>query len=86
MPAEPVTGLSPDGTLGVWLAAIDRHGLRRPDATSVPVQSGAAVADAQYKGARTLVFLQPLAQEISAMLADKGWRVLDFSDRASWDH
>lgn len=84
-PADPVTGPFPDGILGDWLEAIERHGLRRPDATSVPVQNGAAVAAAQYKGTRTLVFLTSVPAEISAVLADKGWRLLDFSDPGSWD-
>jgi len=84
-PAESVTGASPDGTLRDWLHAIEGRGLRRPDATSVPVQNGAAVAAAQYKGARALVFLQPLTQQISTVLSDKGWRLLDFSDPARWD-
>jgi hypothetical protein len=78
-------GTSADGPLEAWLAAIEARGLKRPDATSVAVQSGAAIAAGQYKGARTLVFLEPVPPEVIAALTDKGWSPLDFSDRANWD-
>jgi hypothetical protein len=68
-----------------WLAELDARSLLRPDATSVPVQNGAAIAAAQYKGSRKLVFLQPVPAEVGSALFDKGWEVLDFSDATRWD-
>ncbi|MFE8034676.1 DEAD/DEAH box helicase [Thiohalocapsa marina] len=82
---EPVTDPSPDGKLAEWLAVIEQRGLTKPDATSVPVQKGTIIAAGQYKGSRSLVFLTPVPPEISTLLTDKGWRLLDFSDPASWD-
>lgn len=73
---------SPD--LSTWLNAIDAAGLRRPDATRVPVGQGTAFAAGQYKSSRTLVFLTPLADELRVTLVDKGWRVLDLSDARQW--
>jgi len=70
--------------LSAWLNAIDEAGLRRPDATQVPVGEGTTFAVGQYKSARTLVFLTPLADDLRATLVDKGWRVLDFSDATQW--
>ncbi len=70
--------------LSVWLNAIDAAGLRRPDATQVPVGQGSTLAAGQYKSSRTLVFLTPLADDLRATLVDKGWRVLDFSDATQW--
>lgn len=51
---------------------------------NVPINQGAAVATAQYKAARALVFLSPVDAAISATLQDKGWQVLDFSDSELW--
>ncbi len=67
-----------------WLAALDGAGLRRPDAINVPVNGGASVAVGQYKAARTLVFLVPLDPVLEALLMDKGWNLLDFSNAAQW--
>lgn len=68
-----------------WLRALSDHGLRQPDAVSVPVNQGAATAAAQYQAARVLVFLEPVSDELRASLVDKGWQALDFSDRGCWD-
>ena len=67
-----------------WLQALDEAGLRRPDATEVAVNRGAATAAGQYKAARSLVFLHQIDEDTLATLADKGWRALDFSDPAQW--
>ena len=77
-------GDSLDDRLQNWLDALNQQGLRLPDATLVPVRDGAAVAAAQYKGARTLVFLESINEETVAALTDKGWRILDFSDPDLW--
>lgn len=85
---EPLTGgASPEGedaALSAWLQVLDQSGLRRPDATAVPVNQGAATAAGQYKTVRALVFLQSIDENTSARLIDKGWRVLDFSDPDEW--
>lgn len=76
---------SQDTDTDTWLSAIAQRGLRTPDATSVSVQDGAAIAAGQYKGARALAFLQAVPEDIITMLIDKGWQVLDFSDPDRWD-
>ncbi|MEQ6435432.1 DEAD/DEAH box helicase [Comamonas sp. w2-DMI] len=67
-----------------WLAALQQAGLRLPDALNVAVNKGAAIAAAQYKAARALVFLTPLDPSTAATLQDKGWQVLDFSEPTHW--
>ena len=75
---------SGDELLTEWLHALDQHGCRHPDALQVPINQGTAVAHAQYKAARTLVFLQPITAELCDMLTDKGWQVLDLSEPSQW--
>ena len=67
-----------------WLDALAKAGLRHPDATQVPVNQGAAIAAGQYKAARALVFLDDIDAETAALLTDKGWQVLNFSDPSRW--
>lgn len=67
-----------------WLETLTTEGLRHPDATQVPVNQGAAIATGQYKASRALVFLDDIDAETANLLADKGWRVLDFSDPSQW--
>ncbi len=86
---EPVLdpGLDPPAEqdrLSAWLAALHAHGLQPPDATQIPVQGGQATAAGQYKGTRTLIFLEPLPDAVRAALTDKGWQALDFSHPEQW--
>jgi hypothetical protein len=74
----------PDGALGRWLAALARLELRRPDATSVPLNGGAGTVDAHYKAARALVFLAPPAPDLLQYATDRGYRVLVFGDESTW--
>lgn len=67
-----------------WLQALDASGLRRPDALQVPVNQGLATAAGQYKSSRTLVFLNEVDAETTALLTDKGWQVLNFSNPSQW--
>jgi superfamily II DNA/RNA helicase len=73
-----------DDHLKQWLNALASAGLRHPDAMQVPVNQGAAIAAGQYKSARTLVFLEDIDPGTAALLADKGWKVLNFSDPSLW--
>lgn len=73
-----------DSLLGQWLLALNASGLRHPDATQISVNQGAATAAGQYKGARALVFLESIDAETAALLTDKGWQVLDFTDPLQW--
>lgn len=73
-----------DDHLKQWLLALDAAGLRHPDAMQVPVNQGAAIAAGQYKSARALVFLEAIDTNTAALLADKGWQVLSFSDPSLW--
>ena len=68
-----------------WLQILALKGLRQPDALNVPISQGGFTAAGQYKSSRTLVFLEPITPETKAMLSDKGWQVLDFSDDAQWE-
>lgn len=67
-----------------WLQALDAAGLRQPDAMQVPVNQGAAIAAGQYKSVRALVFLEDIDADTTALMADKGWQVLNFSDPSQW--
>jgi superfamily II DNA/RNA helicase len=75
---------STNAQLDQWLLALDASGLRRPDALQVSVNQGAATAAGQYKSARALVFLDAFDPEAAALLIDKGWQVLNFSDPSQW--
>ena len=80
------SGASSDGDSleARWLATLQQAGLAAPDALNVPVNQGAAVAAAQYKTARALVFLSKPDAATTATLHDKGWQVIDFSEPESW--
>ncbi len=73
-----------NGLLGAWLAELQARQLRQPDATEVSINQGQAIAAAQYKSQRILVFLEALVNDIKAQLEDKGWQVLDFSNPIHW--
>jgi hypothetical protein len=66
------------GPLAAWLAALEKHGLRKPDSTATPIADGLGVADAVYKSARALVFLSAPAPELATYAADRGYSVLLF--------
>ncbi len=66
------------GPLAAWLAALEKHGLRKPDSTATPIADGLGVADAVYKSARALVFLSAPSPELTAYAADRGYSVLLF--------
>jgi hypothetical protein len=82
--ATPVVANGADDKLQAWLETLASQGLQSPDATAVAVHNGAATAAAQYKGARTLVFLEQISAEVRDALIDKGWQLLDFSDPEQW--
>lgn len=73
-----------DGTLRRWLDALNARKLRRPDATSVPVNGGAGAADAQYRAARALVFLSAPPDGVTYYVRDRGYRVIQFGEEATW--
>ncbi len=82
-PPKPASETNND-RLQLWLEALSAAGLRRPDALQVSVNHGAATAAGQYKSARALVFLDAIESETAALLTDKGWQVLNFSDPSQW--
>lgn len=88
VPVQEPRQVTPDthnaDRLDLWLHALDAAGLCRPDVLQLPVNQGAAIAAGQYKSARALVFLDDIDTETQAMLADKGWQVLNFSDPLQW--
>lgn len=67
-----------------WQQTLNQLGLRAPDALNVPVGQGAAVAAAQYKSSRALIFLNLVTADVRSMLNDKGWQVLEFADKQQW--
>jgi hypothetical protein len=73
-----------NGPLARWLDTLARLKLRRPDATTVPIDGGAGTADAHYKAARVLVFLAPPAPEVAQYATDRGYRVLVFGEESTW--
>lgn len=68
-----------------FLSTIEKYGIQKPDATMVPVSGGSAIAMAQYKSARTLVFTKWPSNEIVQQLTDKGWACINASNRAEWE-
>lgn len=84
IPAEQVSDDS-DSLAKQWLLALGSRGLRMPDATQLSISNGQAVATAQYKTSRTLVFVETIPVEVSQQLLDKGWTVLDFSNTHNWN-
>jgi len=42
------------------------------------------MAAGQYKAARSLVFIDDVDAITTALLTDKGWQVLNFSDPSLW--
>jgi Domain of unknown function (DUF1998) len=86
-PSELPTSLavnSDDNLLGRWQAALQQGGYSEPDTWQVPVQNGPLIAAGQYKAARTLVFLNPVTDELRAAMLDKGWQVIDMSLQSTW--
>lgn len=79
LPVPDARGLMQD-----WLQALSQAGLRQPDALGVSVGQGTATAAAQYKASRALIFLDSISTDVTAMLNDKGWQVLDFTDKHQW--
>jgi hypothetical protein len=77
-------GVPTNDRLQHWLNALAQAGLRQPDVTQVPVNQGAAIAAGQYKAARALVFLDEIDAATAALLTDKGWQVLKFTDPLQW--
>ncbi|MER0786704.1 DEAD/DEAH box helicase [Pseudomonas aeruginosa] len=83
-PTAAASGASADEPLDAWLTALRQAGAIQPDVLSVPVNNGAAIAAAQYKASRALVFLSTVDEQTTSVLRDKGWQVLDFSDASRW--
>jgi hypothetical protein len=74
-----------DSDKNEWLEFVARHGFRQPDETCVPLDGGSAVADACYRSARALVFLQAPTESIRAHAEDRGYKVILFPiDMQSW--
>ncbi|MFX5622891.1 hypothetical protein ABTE00_22305, partial [Acinetobacter baumannii] len=56
-PTAAASGASGDEPLDAWLTALRQAGAIQPEVLSVPVNTGAAIAAAQYTASRALVFL-----------------------------
>lgn len=84
VPPEGFTTEPDDDVLSLWLKSLGQAGLRRPDELNVRLNQADVRAAGQYKSARALVFLVPVAADLKAALIDKGWQALDFSDPDLW--
>lgn len=67
-----------------WLTELTRLGLRRPDATSVPINGGTAVADGLYKASRAVVFLSDPEPETRSHIENRGNRVIVLGHPSEW--
>ncbi|NBB05357.1 MULTISPECIES: DEAD/DEAH box helicase [Pseudomonas putida group] len=83
-PSAAAPSTAADEPLDAWLIALKQAGTLQPDAFNVPVNNGTAVAAAQYKASRALVFLSLVDEQTISVLQEKGWQVLDFSDASHW--
>ena len=84
-PTEPDDAFEPDDGLASWLLELDKRELRRPDALKVSLNNGQGLADAQYKTARTLVFLSTPDESLRSYAEDRSYRILVFPpDRSEW--
>ena len=84
------TTASPAGSsnnrLNDWLVKLRTLGLKLPDQTEVPLQQNGWTADAQYRAARTLVFLSPVPDEVRTYAQDRGYQVIEFAQEpATWE-
>ncbi len=69
-----------------WLEALHENNLKQPDAIAVSIAQGEATAAGQYKAQRILILVQKISDELSNQLQDKGWQILDFSNRDQWSN
>ncbi|MBV5329038.1 MAG: DUF1998 domain-containing protein, partial [Chlorobium sp.] len=74
----PLATVDYENGIAEWLAMLDSFKLRRPDAFSVLLQGVAAIADAQYKETRALVFFAEPDAAVREYVENKGQRVLVF--------
>lgn len=77
--SAPSTGASVD-----WISELTRLGLRRPDATAVPINGGVAIADALYRTSRAVIFLAEPGPEIRTHVENRGNRVIVLGDATNW--
>ena len=75
-PSAPTRGAVAPGSGGAWLQTLRALGGREPDAVDVSLMGGAAIAAAQYKSARTLLFAQELAADVLSYLQDRSFTAL----------
>lgn len=68
---------------GGWLEMLRGLGGRDPDAVNVALMGGAAVAAAQYKAARALLFIELPAAEVLSYVQDRGFMALVLPDAAA---
>jgi hypothetical protein len=80
-PADDGTGAS---LLSQWQQALQAGGLAMPTSVNVPVTGTNAIADALYKSARTVIFLNAVSDDIIGHLRDQGRAVLVMPDPAQW--
>ncbi len=74
-----------DKTLNQWLQFLHAKGYASPDSVQVPLMEGAAIADAQYKATRALVFLSPPDEAVRDYIQDRGYTLICFESASDWE-
>lgn len=67
-----------------WLTALQSGGFQQPDKIDVPLDGGKAIAAAQYRATRTLIFLQEPSTDIQQYIQDRGFRFIVFAHPNQW--
>jgi hypothetical protein len=76
---------SPPDPLTTWTNTLRQLGHRAPDETRYALADGLGIADARYKAARALVFLDSPPPAVRSYAAEKGYSTVEFSgDSSTW--
>lgn len=67
-----------------WLLALEAGAYQQPDKTEAPIDGGKAIAVAQYRTARILVFLSEPGSDIRQYAEDRGYRIILFDKESQW--
>lgn len=82
-----ISGTAADGYLSRWLHELKKLGLQVPDETDVELNEGEWRADARYRSARALIFLEPVGDDLKAYVEDRGYRCIVFDENTdSWNN
>jgi len=83
-PLAPANAAPGDDLFARWQQALLAGGYQPPDQYQAPALGGALVVAGWYKSTRTAVVLATPSPAHAAALLDKGYTVVDMSDRVQW--